>query len=179
MKSRRFKRLTAPKEHCRCGPDCPPADCTCHGTTSLLAALEVAGGKVHGRSFKRHAHLEFTAFLESLARRYPKLELHLICDKLWDSQASRSDQWFAVHPRFQLHFTPTSASWLNLVERWFALITGQAIRRGSFDNVARLEKAIMAWLQQWNQNAKPFRWSKSATRIKGINNAALIYETGH
>jgi hypothetical protein len=87
-------------------------------------------------------------------------------------------QWLAAHPRFQLHFTPTSASWLNLVERWFALITGQAIRRGSFDNVARLEKAIMSGLQQWNQNAQPFRWTKSATRLRrSINNAALIYET--
>jgi hypothetical protein len=77
---------------------------------------------------------------------------------------------------FHLHFTPTSASWLNLVERWFALITGQAIRRGSFDNVARLEKAIMAWLQQWNANAQPFRWTKPATRIRrSINNAAHLF----
>ena len=120
----------------------------------------------------------FIAFLESLARRYPKRELHLICDNYGTHKHPAVTQWLAAHPRFQLHFTPTSASWLSPVERWFALITGQAIRRGSFDNVARLEKAIMSWLQQWNQNAQPFRSTKSATRIRrSINNAALIYET--
>ena len=149
-----------------------------HGTTSWFAALEVVSGKVHGRCFKRHTHLEFIAFLESLARRYPKRELHLICDNYGTHKHPAVTQWLAAHPRCQLHFTPTSASWLNLVERWFALITGQAIRRGSFDNVARLEKAIMAWLPQWNQNAQPVRWTKSATRLRrSINNAALIYET--
>ena len=85
-------------------------------------------------------------------------------------------QWLARHPRIQLHFTPTGASWLNLVERWFALITGQAIRRGSFDSIRRLEAAITNWLAAWNQNAKPFRWTKSAHQIKrSIRNAALIY----
>jgi hypothetical protein len=79
-----------------------------------------------------------------------------------------------------LHFTPSSASWLNLVERWFAIITGQPIRPGSFDNVRALEAAIMNWLNNWNDNAKPFRWTKSATDIKrSIRNAALIYETRH
>ena len=135
-------------------------DYTRHGTTSLFAALEVASGKVHGRCFKRHTHLEFIAFLESLSRRYPKLELHLICDNYGTHKHPAVTQWLAAHPRFHLQFTPTSASWLNLVERWFALITGQAIRRGSFDNVARLEKAIMAWLQQWNENAQPFHWTE-------------------
>ena len=153
-------------------------DYTRHGTTSLFAALEVASGQVHGRCFKRHTHLEFIAFLESLARRYPQRELHLVCDNYGTHKHPAVTRWLAVHLRFHLHFTPTSASWLNLVERWFALITGQAIRRGSFDNVARLEKAIMAWLQQWNQNAQPFRWTKPASRIRrSINNAALIYET--
>jgi len=153
-------------------------DYTRHGTTSLFAALEVASGEVHGRCFKRHTHLEFIAFLESLARRYPKRELHLICDNYGTHKHPAVTQWLAAHPRFQLHFTPTSASWLNLVERWFAMITGQAIRRGSFESVARLEKAIRSWLQQWNQNPHPFRWTKSATRIRrSINHAALIYET--
>ena len=112
-----------------------------HGTTSLFAALEVASGKVHGRCFKRHTHLEFIAFLESLARRYPRRELHLICDNYGTHKHPTVKQWLAAHPRFHLHFTPTSASWLNLVERWFALITSQAIRRGSFDSVRRLEQA--------------------------------------
>jgi transposase len=155
-------------------------DYTRHGTTSLFAALEVASGKVHGRCFKRHTHLEFIAFLESLARRYPKRELHLICDNYGTHKHPAVRQWLAAHPHFHLHFTPTSASWLNLVERWFALITGQAIRRGSFDSVARLERAIMRWLAHWNENAQPFHWTKSAAAIKrSLQNVTAIYETQH
>ena len=82
--------------------------------------------------------------------------------------------------RFHLHFTSTSASWLNLVERWFGLITEQALRRGSFDSVRRLEQAINRWLSHWNQKPRPFRWTKSPAKIKrSLRNAALIYETGH
>jgi DDE superfamily endonuclease len=149
-----------------------------HGTTSLFAALEVASGKVHGRCYRRHRHAEFIVFLESLAKRYPKLELHLICDDYGTHKHPAVKQWLAAHPRFHLHFTPTSASWLNLVKRWFGLITAQAIRRGSFDSVARLEQAITRFLANWNENAKPFRWTKSAHQIKrSIRNAALIYGT--
>jgi len=155
-------------------------DYTRHGTTSLFAALEVASGKVHGRCFKRHTHVEFIAFLESLARRYPKLELHLICDNYGTHKHPAVQDWLIAHPRFHLHFTPTSASWLNLVERWFALITSQAIRRGSFETLARLEKAITRFLAHWNENAKPFRWIKSAAQIRrSIRNAELIYGTEH
>ena len=155
-------------------------DYTRHGTTSLFAALEVASGKVHGRCYRRHRHLEFIAFLESLARGYPKLELHLICDNYGTHKHPAVKRWLAAHPRFHLHFTPTSASWLNLVERWFALITSQAIRRGSFDSIRRLEQAIMRWLDRWNQNAQPFRWTKSAADIKrALANVTAIYETRH
>jgi transposase len=155
-------------------------DYTRHGTTSLFAALEVASGKVHGRCFKRHTHLEFIAFLQSLARRYPKRELHLICDNYGTHKHPAVRHWLADQPRFHLHFTPTSASWLNLVERWFALITGQAIRRGSFDSVPRLERSIMRWLTHWNEHAKPFRWTKSAADIKrSLANVTAIYETQH
>ena len=155
-------------------------DYTRHGTTSLFAALEVASGKVHGRCFKRHTHVEFIAFLESLAKCYPRLELHLICDNYGTHKHPAVTQWLAAHPRFHLHFTPTSASWLNLVERWFALITTQAIRRGSFDSVTRLERAIMRWLAQWYQQARPFRWTKSAAAIKhSLANVTAIYETEH
>ena len=92
-------------------------DYTRHGTTSLFAALEVSSGKVHGRCFRRQRHAEFIAFLESLAKRYPKLELHLICDNYGTHKHPAVKQWLAAHRRFHLHFTPTSASWLNLVER--------------------------------------------------------------
>lgn len=155
-------------------------DYTRHGTTSLFAALEVASGKVHARCYGRHRHVEFIVFLNSLARRYPGRELHLICDNYGTHKHPAVKQWLAAHPRIHLHFTPTSASWLNLVERWFAPIAEQAIRRGSFDSVRRLEEAITRWLAHWNENARPFRWTKSAVRIKrSIRNAALIYETGH
>jgi transposase len=155
-------------------------DYTRHGTTSLFAALEVASGKVHGRCFARHTHLEFIALLNSLARRYPKRELHLICDNYGTHKHPAVKEWLAAHPRIRLHFTPTSTSWLNLVERWFATITSQAIHRASFDSVRRLEAAIMDWLDHWNQNAQPFRWTKSAADIKhSIRNAELIYETRH
>lgn len=155
-------------------------DYTRHGTTSLFAALEVASGKVHGRCYRRHRHAEFVAFLNSLARRYPGRELHLICDNYGTHKHPAVRRWLTAHPRFHLHFTPTSASWLNLVERWFGLITSQAIRRGSFDSVHRLERAIMRWLAHWNDHARPFRWTKSAAAIKrSLNNVTAIYETQH
>jgi transposase len=155
-------------------------DYTRHGTTSLFAALEVTSGKVHGRCFKRHTHVEFVAFLESLAKRFPKLELHLICDNYGTHKHPAVQTWLAAHSRFHLHFTPTSASWLNLVERWFALITSQAIRRGTFDSVHHLERAITRYLAHWNDNAKPFRWIKTTTQIRrSIHHAELIYGTEH
>jgi transposase len=155
-------------------------DYTRHGTTNLFAALEVASGEVHGLCFRRHTHTEFIAFLESLAKRYPKLELHLICDNYGTHKHPAVKQWLVAYPRFHLHFTPTSASWLNLVERWFALITSQAIRRGSFESVSRLERAITRYLANWNENARPFRWTKSAPDIKrSLRNVTAIYETLH
>ena len=126
-----------------------------HGSTSLFAELEVASGKVHGRCYRRHRHAEFIVFLESLAKRYPKLELHLICDNYGIHKHPAVKQWLAAHPRFDLHLTPTSGSWLNLVKRSFGLITAQVIRRGSFDSVARLEQATTCFLTNWNENAKP------------------------
>lgn len=148
-----------------------------NGTTSLFAALEVASGKVHGRCYRQHRHLEFVAFLKSLARSYPRREIHLICDNYGTHKHPAVRQWLAAHPRFHIHFTPTSASWLNLVERWFGVISQQAIRRASFDSVAELERAITRFLDNWNQHAKPFVWTKTAERIKrSIRNAKLISE---
>jgi len=93
---------------------------------------------VHECCYRRHRHLEFIAFLQSLARRYPRPELRFICDNYGTHKHPAVTQWLAIHPRFHLHFTPTSASWLNMAERWFGLITSQAIRRDSFDSVASL-----------------------------------------
>ncbi len=151
-----------------------------NGTTSLFAALEVASGKVHGHCFPQHTHLEFTGFLDSIKRKYPRRDIHLICDNYGTHKHPTVRQWFSANPRFHVHYTPTSASWLNLVERWFALITSQAIRRGSFDSVRSLERAINRYLAHWNETAKPFRWTKSARQIKRqIRRVMDIYETGH
>jgi transposase len=148
-----------------------------NGTTSLFAALEVASGKVHGLCYRQHRHVEFLAFLRSLARRYPRRDLHLICDNYGTHKHPAVRQWLAAHPRFHLHFTPTSSSWLNLVERWFGVISHQAIRRGSFLSVAELERAITRFLDHWNQSAKPFLWTKTTQQIKrSILNAKLISE---
>jgi transposase len=151
-----------------------------NGTTSLFVALEVASGKVHGRCYPRHTHVEFIVFLNSIAKRFPRREIHLICDNYGTHKHPRVKEWLDQHPRFTIHFTPTSASWLNLVERWFALITDRAIRRGSFDTVKQLERAIKRFLAEWNEHAQPFRWVKSAREIKRkIARVAEISETAH
>lgn len=151
-----------------------------NGTTSLFAALEVTTGKVHGQCFPRHTHVEFLEFLKSIARKYPKRDLHLICDNYGTHKHPKVKEWVEAHPRFHLHFIPTSSSWLNLVERWFARITDEAIRRGSFDDVRALERKIMKYLDHWNLDAKPFRWTKTPRQIrKSIRRVQATYETGH
>ena len=151
-----------------------------HGTTSLFAALEVASGKVHGRCYPRHTHVEFIDFLDSLAKQYRRRELHLICDNYGTHKHPKVAEWLKKHSNFHIHFTPTSASWLNLVERWFALITSQAIRRGSFESLKRLESAIVRYIDHWNEDPRPFRWTKSAAEIKrSIEIVTVIYETQH
>jgi hypothetical protein len=139
----------------------------------------VASGKAHRRCFKRHTHLEFIAFLESLARRYPKRELHLICDNYGPISIRQSNSGCrsSALPS-ALH--PTSVSWFNLVERWFALITSQAIRRGSFGSVRRLEQAILRYPARLNENAKLFNWTNSAAAItRCLNHVTAICETSH
>ena len=151
-----------------------------NGTTSLFAALEVASGKVLGRCFERHTHVEFLEFLDTIERRYPRREIHLICDNYGTHKHPAVRTWFTEHPKVKVHFTPTSASWLNLVERWFALITMQAIRRGSFDSVRALERGITKYLAHWNEKARPFHWTKSAHQIKrDIRRVLDTYDTGH
>ncbi|MBF6571096.1 MAG: transposase [Candidatus Binataceae bacterium] len=126
-----------------------------------------------------HRHQEFLGFLNHLDRNVPSgLEIHLIADHYATHKHPAVKQWLAAHRRFHLHFTPTSASWLNLVERWFGRITSQAIRRGSFQSVAQLEHAIVRFLADWNDHAQPFVWTKSARHIqRSIHHAKLIYET--
>src|SRR6266496_2699216 len=151
-----------------------------HGTTSLFAALEVATGTVSERCFRRHTHQEFLAFLKILDRKYRRREIHLICDNYGTHKHPVVRTWLAEHPRFHLHLTPTSASWLNLVERWFARITQEAIRRGTFTSVAALERAILLYTQTWNENPKPFVWTKTASQIRrSLKHAHETLVTGH
>lgn len=137
-----------------------------HGTTTLFAALNMIDGKVIGDCMPRHRHQEFIRFLQLINVRTPlDLELHLIVDNYGAHKHPRVQLWLKRHPRFHLHFTPTSSSWLNMVKRWFREITGKRIRRGSFKNVRHLIMAIKQYIDTHNQNHRVFIWSASAEEI--------------
>ncbi len=150
-----------------------------HGTTTLFAALNVLDGTVIGSCKKKHRHEEFLAFLKELDRKTPKeMSLHLVLDNYGTHKHANVKAWLADNERFVLHFVPTSCSWLNLVERFFAEITNKAIRRGAFDSVAELEETIKDYLRIHNRDAKPFKWTASAesiidkvNRCRGINDS--------
>jgi transposase len=137
-----------------------------HGTTSLFAALDIATGKVIGQCHRRHRHQEFLKFLERVDAQVPPTgDIHVIMDNYGTHKTPKVARWFARHPRYQLHFTPTSASWLNQIERFFAKITTQRIRRGTFENVRALETAIDGYLAHHNEHCKPFVWTATADAI--------------
>jgi len=136
-----------------------------HGTTTLFAALEVATGRVTDTCSPRHRHDEFLAFLKLVAKTYPRRQLHLVLDNYGTHKHPTVRAWLDRHPRIHLHFTPTSASWMNLVEVFFSIITRQAIRRGSFPSVADLVAAIRRFCDAWNQRCQPFVWAKDADDI--------------
>ncbi len=137
-----------------------------HGTTTLFAALNMLDGKVIGDCLPRHRHQEFIRFLQLInGQTPPDLDLHLIVDNYGTHKHARVNTWLKRHPRFHLHFTPTSSSWLNMVERWFRNITDKRIRRGSFKNVSDLIKAIMQYINTHNQNPHIFVWTASADKI--------------
>ena len=137
-----------------------------NGTTTLFAALNVLTGVVIGRCLPRHRHTEFLKFLRVIDREVPKgLQVHLILDNYGTHKHANVVAWLAKHPRFHLHFTPTSSSWLNLVERWFRNLTDKAIRRGVFHSVPDLIAAIEAYLQANNDEPKPFVWTATADEI--------------
>jgi transposase len=136
-----------------------------HGTTTLFAALEVATGQVTGLCKNRHRHQEFLAFLKHLARAYPDRQLHLVLDNYAAHKHPNVKAWLAANPRIQVHFTPTSASWLNLVEVWFSIIERQAIHRGSFPSVRDLMIKIREFINGWNSRCHPFIWTKPADDV--------------
>jgi transposase len=141
-------------------------DYTRHGTTSLFAALDVASGKIIGRCFRRHRSTEFRRFLDTIESNVPAgLDVHLILDNYGTHKTATIRRWLARRPRFHLHFTPTGASWINLVERWFATLTEKQIRRGSHRSTRELEEAIERYLNMHNRGPKPFIWTKSADEI--------------
>ena len=152
-----------------------------HGTTTLFAALNVLDGTVIGHCMPRHRHREFLRFLKLIDQRtLPYLDLHLIVDNYATHKTPAVKRWLKRHPRFHLHFTPTSGSWLNLVERFFAEITRKRIRRGVFTSVAELEQAIRDYLENHNVDPKPFIWTKSAHEIfEKIARAKQALESVH
>jgi transposase len=141
-------------------------DYTRHGTTSLFAALDVKTGKVIGECHRRHRSIEFRKFLDTIDAAVPAdLDVHLIMDNYGTHKTEMTRRWLAKRPRFHVHFTPTSASWLNMVERWFAALTEKQIRRGVHRSVLQLEAAITQYLKITNEAPKPFVWTKSADEI--------------
>ena len=152
-----------------------------HGTTTLFAALNILDGSVIGSCLPRHRHGEFLKFLERIEDSTPRRrEIHLILDNYGTHTHPKVTQWFSDHPRYHLHFTPTSASWLNLVERWFAEITRKRIRRGTFTSVPALVAAIREYLRIYNRNPKPFIWTATpSTIMRKVQHCKEALETGH
>jgi transposase len=136
------------------------------GTSSLYAALDLTTGKVIGRLHSRHRAIEFKQFLQTLDREVPdQLAVHLVLDNSSTHKTPAIQKWLAAHPRFVVHFTPTSSSWLNLVERWFAEMTTKLLKRGAHRSVRQLNADIRAWIESWNDNPRPFVWTKTAEEI--------------
>ncbi len=139
-----------------------------NGTTTLFAALDVLSGRVSASSFyQRHSNAEFVDFLGQVANAHPDVELHVICDNYATHKHQNVKNWLVENPRVTLHFTPTSCSWLNMVEIFFGLVTRRAIRRGSFHSVQDLEDTIETYIAGYNERAKPFRWVKTADYLLG------------
>jgi transposase len=153
-----------------------------HGTSSLYAALDLATGQVIGRLHSRHRAIEFKQFLATLDREVPgELDVHVVLDNSSTHKTPAIQKWLLTHPRFVLHFTPTSSSWLNLVERWFAELTAKKLRRSAHRSVPDLNRDIRAWIETWNDDPKPYVWTKTADQILEsiARYCERINESGH
>jgi transposase len=136
------------------------------GTSSLYAALDIASGKVIGSLHTRHRAIEFKKFLQKIDDEVPaEFDVHVVLDNASTHKTPAVKRWLTAHPRFVLHFTPTSASWLNLVERWFGELTTKKLQRGTHRSVRALNADIRAWIDTWNDNPKPYLWTKTADQI--------------
>src|SRR5215203_1181750 len=137
-----------------------------YGTSSLYAALDLTTGKVIGRLHSRHRAIEFKQFLQTIDREVPAdLDVHIVLDNSSTHKTPAIQRWLLAHPRFSLHFTPTSSSWLNLVERWFAELTTKLLKRGTHTSVPKLNADIRDWIETWNDDPKPYVWTKTADQI--------------
>ena len=137
-----------------------------HGITSLFAAFNIADGTVISELHRQHRATEFRKFLATIDKAVPaELDVHLVCDNYGTHKTPAIRAWLAKHPRFHMHFTPTGSSWINQVERWFGFLTSQMIRRGVHKSVQALEADIRAWVENWNDDPKPFVWRKTAEEI--------------
>ncbi len=137
-----------------------------HGTTSLFAAFNTADGTVISSTHRRHRTIEFKKFLTKIDGEVPEhLDVHLVCDNYGTHKSPAIVRWLEQHPRFQMHYTPTYSSWINQVERWFAYLTDDLLRRSDHRSVQALEKDIRNWVEEWNENPKPFIWTKTAEQI--------------
>ncbi len=153
-----------------------------HGTTSLFAAFNTADGTVISSTHRRHRTIEFKKFLSKIDSQVPEhLDVHLICDNYGTHKSPAIQRWLAAHPRFHMHYTPTYSSWINQVERWFAYLTDDLLRRSDHRSVHALEKDIRAWVAAWNENPKPFIWTKTAEQILDSISRLLkrINDAGH
>jgi transposase len=153
-----------------------------HGTSSLYAALDITTGKVIGRLHSRHRAVEFRRFLATLDHEVPPaLDVHLILDNSSTHKTPEIKRWLLAHPRFVVHFTPTSSSWLNLVERWFGELTNKKLRRSAHTSVRQLNADIRAWIDTWNEQPRPYVWTKTADQI--LESIAIycnrINDSGH
>jgi len=152
------------------------------GTSSLYAALDITTGKVIGSLHSRHRAIEFKKFLQTLDREVPaELDVHIVLDNASTHKTPQIKNWLLAHPRFVLHFTPTSSSWLNLVERWFGELTNKKLRRGAHRSVRDLNADIRSWIKTWNDNPRPYVWTKTADQILDSIAAycTRINESGH
>jgi transposase len=137
-----------------------------HGVTSLFAAFNIADGTVISELHRRHRHQEYLKFLKRIDKNVPaELDVHVVCDNYGTHKTPAIQEWLARHPRFHVHFTPTGSSWMNQVERWFGYLTDQKIRRGVHKSVQSLEADIRDWIENWNENPRPFTWTKTAEEI--------------